>query len=215
MRTSDLILERCEDALAAMLSHRFVEDVCADRLPTPVLHRYLVQEGLFVETAIEIVALGTARAPDIMTRRHLIAVQDALANVQVPYFEARFARLGLAPPATLPERARGLGEGALAIAWSGDFLDIAAALFAAEWMYEQWCARAAETPSADPDLREWVALHVDDAFRSQVRWLADAIDAHAGRDDVDRLAAIVERVTRLEIEFHHAPYDDPAPGTAA
>jgi thiaminase/transcriptional activator TenA len=205
---SDRILARCAPELDAMLAHRFVADIEADALPRAVFDRYLVYEGAFVDTAIAIFALAVARAPDIAARRHLIGVLDALANQQVPYFETRLAARGLAPDAPLPPRAAAFRDGMRHLAEEGGFLDIATAMFAAEWMYWTWCARAARAPISDPDIRAWVDLHADEGFAAQARWLGDAIDRHGSEADLDRLAAIFARVTELEIGFHHAPYED-------
>ncbi|TDL78280.1 TenA family transcriptional regulator [Palleronia sediminis] len=206
MAISDDILARAAPVLDRMLAHRFVEDICADRLPRDVFHRYLAYEGAFVETAISIFAYATARAPDMAARRWLIGVQSALAESQIPYFEDRFAQLGIAPDTPLPPQARAFDKRMLEIAERGSFVDIVTAMFAAEWMYLAWSRRAHAGPISDPDLRAWVGLHVDDTFVAQAEWLKSAIDTHADPADTARLAAIFVEVTELEIAFHHAPY---------
>lgn len=193
-----------------MLSHRFITQIEANTLPQDVFDRYLVYEGAFVDTAIAIFALATARAPDIDARRHLIGVLDALANRQVPYFETHLAARGLSPDVALPPQAASFRDGMLELAEDGSFLEIITAMFAAEWMYWTWCTRAARTSIADPDLRAWVALHAEAEFAAQACWLKDAVDRHGTDADLDRLVAIFVRVTTLEIAFHHAPYEEPA-----
>ncbi|WP_299818996.1 TenA family protein [uncultured Jannaschia sp.] len=210
MALSDRILERCAPELEAMLSHRFVTQIEADALPRDVFDRYLVYEGAFVDTAIAIFAFAVARAPDIATRRHLIGVLAALADEQVPYFETRLAARGLSADAALPPQAAAFRDGMLRLAEEGSFLEIVTAMFAAEWMYWNWCVRAAGAPIADPDLRAWVALHAEETFAAQARWLKDAVDRYGREADLDRLTDIFARVTELEIAFHHAPYEEPA-----
>jgi thiaminase/transcriptional activator TenA len=191
-----------------MLAHRFVEDVCADRLPREAFDRYLVCEGAFVETAIGIFAFATARAPDLAARRALIEVQAALAGPQMRYFEDVAARRGLDLAAPLPPGAARFRDAMASLAARAPFLDIVAAMFAAEWMYLGWCTRAAATPSADPNLAEWVALHAAPGFRAQAEWLGDALDAAAEEEDLPRFGKIVANVTEWEIAFHDAPYAD-------
>ncbi|MGR3625142.1 MAG: TenA family protein [Limimaricola sp.] len=209
MTLSDEILARNRAVLDRMLGHRFVEDICADRLPRAVFHRYLAYEGAFVDTAIPIFAFAVARAPDIAAQRWLIGVLDALANRQVPYFEARFASLGIAPARELPEGAAAFRDGMLALAERGDFPDIVTAMFAAEWMYWGWSRRAMAAGISDPDLRAWVALHIDEEFAAQATWLKEAIDRYGDQGDLDRLSAIFAQATELEIRFHDAPYAEP------
>lgn len=210
MNLSDHILKANEGILNEMLTHRFVEDVCADRLAPDVFRRYVTYEGAFVETAISIFAFAVARAPDMKARRWMIGVLDALANEQIPYFEERYRALGIESGACLPPDARAFDDGMLALAEKGDFLDIATTMFAAEWMYWTWCRRAIACQLSNADLKAWVALHVDDTFAAQAMWLKRAIDRYGRQDDATRLSAIFARVTRLEIDFHNAPYHMPA-----
>ncbi|MEM6711024.1 MAG: TenA family protein [Pseudomonadota bacterium] len=207
MSLSDVILERNHAVLDAMLTHRFVEDVCTDRLPDEVFKRYLAYEGAFVETAIAIFSFATARAPDMAAKRWMIGVLDALANVQVPYFEERITTLGIKQPAILPENARAFDQGMLTLAKNGEFLEIVTAMFAAEWMYWTWCQRASKLTLSNRDLAAWVALHVDDAFAEQALWLKRAIDRYAAPEDLSRLNDVFHTVTMLEIRFHDAPYE--------
>lgn len=207
MTLSDRILSANDDVLGRMLNHRFVADICADRLPTPVFHRYLAYEGAFVETAISIFAHGVVDAPDMAARRWLIGVLDSLANDQIAYFEKTFAELGIAQPATLPPKAEAFRSGMAASAENG-FIDVVASMFAAEWMYWHWCKRAASCDIGDRHLRQWVDMHADKTFAAQALWLKDAIDRHGDPADLDRLSALFQRVMELEIQFHDAPYDE-------
>lgn len=189
-----------------MLNHRFVEDICSDRLSTPVFHRYLAYEGAFVETAIGIFAHGVIDAPDMRAKRWLIGVLDALANAQITYFETIFAELGIAPPKTLPPKPEAFRSGMAKIAENG-FIDVVTSMFAAEWMYWHWCKRAATGRIGDPHLKTWVDMHTDKTFAAQALWLKDAVDRYGNPTDLGRLSALFGHVTELEILFHDAPYE--------
>jgi thiaminase/transcriptional activator TenA len=208
---SEQMLRENRAVFEAMIGHRFVEDIKADRLPSEVFDRYLVYEGAFVETAIAIFAYATAKAETIGQRRWLIDVLDALANEQVGYFERTFAARGIDPArfrVDRPEVAAFRG-GMLAIARDGSFLDAIAAMFAAEWMYWSWCGAANAGRIRDPLLREWVALHAAPAFEAQARRLRDTLDEAGPRlDDASRarLTEIFGRAQELEIAFHEAAY---------
>lgn len=212
MLLSDRILVANRDVLDQMLAHRFVQDISADRLDPAVFHRYLAYEGRFVRTAIAIFAHAVADAPDITSQRWLIGVLDALANSQVTYFEDVCARRGIAPVTDVPPAVDAFDAGMLGIAQTGRFIDIVTAMFAAEWMYWHWCRAAAAHPASDPDLRAWVDLHADDTFAQQALWLKDAIDRYGDAGDVDRLSAVFDKVTRLEIDFHTAAYESKGSG---
>jgi len=205
------ILRDNDAVFAAMVNHRFVEDIESGRLSAAVFDRYLVYEGAFVDTAIAIFALAVAKAGTIEQKRWLIGVLDALANRQVVYFECTLAARGVEPVrfALSEPRVEAFRAGMRAIAERGAFLDIAVAMFAAEWMYWTWSKRAAAATIADPFMREWVAMHADDGFAAQAEWLREQIDAaDVGLDEAERvrLSAVFGRVQRLEIAFHDAAY---------
>ncbi|EJC83889.1 putative transcription activator [Rhizobium leguminosarum bv. trifolii WSM2297] len=205
------ILRENDAVLGAMLSHRFVEDVQNDRLTKAAFERYLVFEGAFVDSAISIFAYAAATAKTMAQKRWLIAVLDTLANEQIAYFERTFASRGIDPSSfdTGIPRVEAFRAGMLEIARRGGFLDIVAAMFAAEWMYWTWSKEAASRPISDPLLKEWVDLHVEPGFAAQAQWLKNELDV-AGEmleeDEKARLSAIFGQALHLEIDFHDAPY---------
>jgi thiaminase/transcriptional activator TenA len=208
---SQQILRENRAVFDAMIGHRFVEDIKHDRLSKEVFECYLVYEGAFVDTAISIFAYAVAKAERIEHKRWLIAVLDALANQQIIYFEKTFAARGIDPArfdVSLPE-VEAFRSGMLEIARDGTFLDIVAAMFAAEWMYWTWSKEATSHLIGDPLLKEWVDLHAHEDFAAQALWLRDRLDeAGVALDAAERvrLSQIFGRVQSLEITFHDAPY---------
>jgi thiaminase (transcriptional activator TenA) len=208
---SEQVLRENRVVFDAMVGHRFVADIKADRLSKEVFERYLVFEGAFVDTAISIFAFATAKAQTIAQKRWLIAVLDALANQQIASFEKTFAERKIDPsvydtstPAVLAFR-----EGMLRIARDGGYLDTVAAMFAAEWMYWTWSVEAAQQTISDPLLKEWVDLHAHEDFAAQALWLKAELDrAGEGMEAAERsrLSEIFGRAQRLEIDFHEAAY---------
>lgn len=208
---SSRMLAEHEAVFQAMVDHRFVRDIAADRLPAPVFDRYLLIEGAFVETAIAIFGYAVAKAGALDDRRKLIASLDALANEQMPYFEAAFARRSIGPDPALQAdpRVAAFRDGMLAIARDGSFAQIITAMFAAEWMYWTWCSKLADLPLTDPMLRDWIALHAAPGFAAQARWLRDRVDQlgqQMTKAEQDAAVLIFGRVQALEIGFHEAAY---------
>jgi thiaminase (transcriptional activator TenA) len=211
-KLSEFILRENRSVFEDMVTHRFVEDIKADRLPKDVFERYLVFEGAFVETAISIFAYATAKAETMADRRWLIGVLDALANQQINYFERTFVARGIDVngfDVNVSAVAR-FRDGMLSIARDGGFIDVVAAMFAAEWMYWTWSKEAAEHTISDPLLAEWIGLHTDETFAAQATWLKERLDM-AGKtlDQGQRqhLSAVFGKAMRLEIDFHTAAYD--------
>ncbi|GEO36400.1 aminopyrimidine aminohydrolase [Skermanella aerolata] len=207
------IRARNKDAWDAMVGHRFVQDVRADRLPDAVFQRYLRYEHAFVETAVTVFAQALAKASTTDQRRRLATVLHGLVFDQIDYFEAVFRDLRMAPTdeagASLPDGAKGLRDGALALAANGSLPEILAGMLAAEWAYETWCTEASSHPISHPSLKAWVDLHVGGAFAEQVVWLRAEIDAAALTASPALLTAMetaFRRTLELELPFHDAPY---------
>jgi thiaminase/transcriptional activator TenA len=199
----------------AMVGHRFVRDMAADRLPPEAFLRYLRYEHSFVRTAVTVFAHALIAAPTAEDRRHVVGILDGLVGEQEAYFARQLAALGLPPEplpsAELPDAALALSEGALAIAAHGGFEEILSAMLAAEWMYLTWCTAAHATRPRRPGPADWIALHVAPGFADGVAWTRARVEALGPPLDPlrqGRCAANFARMLRLEIAFHDAPYQD-------
>lgn len=197
-------------AWEAMQAHPFVRAVEGDRLPPAAFLRYLSYERDFVATAIPIFAQALIKAPGFAEQCHLIAVLDALANSQLPYFDATFAALRATPdPAgSFPPAVTAFRDHMHDISRTGSYAEILTSMLAAEWMYATWCTRAAARPIAEPHLAHWVALHAAPEFAAQVAWLKRQVDEAAARvaeEERDLLARHFGNTLRLEFAFHTAP----------
>jgi len=209
---SEQIIGENQAIFDAMVGHRFVSDIKANRLSEAHFARYLIFEGYFVENAISIFAFATAKARTMAQRRKLIHIQDALAHGQIGYFEKTLASLNL-DPSTVDASIHGVAafrDGMLTIARQGDYEDIITSMFAAEWMYWTWSKSVSLSLIDNPFIKEWVGLHVHEDFESQALWLKAELDA-AGPiiNDEKRLflSALFGKVQQLEIAFHDAIYE--------
>lgn len=209
----EVLRQRAETVWQAMQAHRFVRDIETDRLPRAAFLRYLSFERVFVETALLIFGHALLKAPDFARRRVLARVMHGLAEEQIPYIEQAFCALGAAPvpEAKFPDAVTRFRDQMLTMAEQGTYVEILAAMLAAEWMYATWCQRAHRRPISDAELRRWVGLHTETQFLSGVAWLKSELDAAApGLDQlaVDRAAACFRRTLELEVGFHAAAYED-------
>jgi thiaminase/transcriptional activator TenA len=198
----------------AMVDHRFTRDMAADRLPPEAFVRYLRYEHAFVRSAVEIFARALILAPTVDDRAHMVAILAGLSGEQEDYFQSRFKAMGLSPEPLpdreLPDLALALSEGALAIAARGTFEEILSTMLAAEWMYHHWCTAAHAARPRQDGPAEWIALHVAPGFADQVAWAKGRVDALGPRLDPARQVRCADsfaRMLRLEIAFHHTPYE--------
>jgi thiaminase (transcriptional activator TenA) len=211
----DWLREANRPAWQAMIEHRFCRDMATDRLSETAFVRYLRYEHAFVRAAIGIFAYALAKAPTAADQDHLIGVLMGLSGEQEDYFRRTFARLGLAPEPlateALPEAARDLRDGVLALAASGSFAEVLAAMLPAEWTYLTWCEEARASGPRHEAPADWIRLHVEPAFRGQVGWLRRRLDELGPTLPAEQQARCAEnfgRVLALEIAFHDAPYGE-------
>lgn len=207
-------LRHCaEPYWGAMIEHRFVLDMAADRLAPEVLKRYLVYEYGFVRVAVKIFAYALIKATEIADQIRLVGVLDGLTGEQINYFENTFARLNIPQEkrvrSTLPAAVRTFQDAMLQLAADGGYEEILAGIAGAEWMYLTWCQNAEQSIPKDPIGAQWIALHTAPAFTDQVRWLRarlDELGPQLSSDQQASLAKAFRQTLELEIDFHNAPY---------
>ncbi|WP_343550459.1 TenA family protein [Pantoea sp.] len=208
---SDQLLQQHQTLWQAMQQHPFVLDIERNQLPENVFNRYLVFEGNFVATAINIFALAVSKAPDIRQQRWLIGVLNALVDTQIAWFEQVLAQRNINPndyPDDLPG-VNAFRDGMFKVAQQGSFAEIITLMFGAEWMYYHWCARVSSQPIADSDIRRWVDMHAEDEFYQQALWLKGELDACAqtlSAEEKSRLSVLYGQVLQWEVDFHNAAY---------
>lgn len=208
---TDRLLADNQDVWQAMQQHRFVIDIEQGKLPEQVFNQYLVFEGDFVATAIEIFSYAVIKAPNITHRRWLIGVLDALANEQIAYFERVMQKRNVAADNYLhgaPEVYR-FSQGMLRVAETGSYAEIITLMFGAEWMYYHWCSRVSRANIEDEDVKEWVVMHAEKTFINQASWLKaelDSIAATLSAAEQTRLSGLYAQVLQWEIDFHSAAY---------
>ncbi|HBZ15432.1 MAG TPA: TenA family transcriptional regulator [Pantoea sp.] len=208
---SDELLQQHQTLWLAMQQHQFVQDIERNQLPDAVFNRYLVFEGNFVATAINIFALAVSKAPDIRQQRWLIGVLNALVDTQIAWFEAVLARRNI-NTADYPDDLPGVTafrDGMLNVAKQGSFAEIITLMFGAEWMYYHWCARVSAQPLLDDDIRRWVDMHAEEEFHQQALWLKAELDRCAqelSEAEKNRLSILYGQVLQWEIDFHSAAY---------
>ena len=215
---SDWVRSRSDPLWDRMVQHRFTLDVKSDRLPPDVWRRYLLYEHAFVETAVTIFGYALVKAPSVAEQVRLSTVLHELTTKQIDYFDRVFEHLDVSPDerqvANVPTAVSSFRDGMLALAAHGTYEEIIGGMAAAEWMYLTWCTSAHEQSHSDATVADWVALHVTPQFADQVAWLRDQLDRYGPelpRRHQEGVARAFRHALELEIEFHHAPYQDGEP----
>lgn len=191
----------------AVTGHRLFREIIADTVSDRDFERYLRIEFAFIDTAA--IALGAAIhvAPRMADRRVLAAGLYDLLTTQVAFFEDA---LGDDRSSIVPPSARSLHALYRHVSDGSSYAILLAAMLAAEWLYETWCAETTVRPSSRTHIRAWTELHTDPAFRGHAAWLRsqlDALAAELGEDETQAVTSVFRDTLTAEMRFHDAVYE--------
>lgn len=199
------------------LDMRFVRDVTADTVDDAVFARYLLFEREFVDTAARLAGAAVREAPSSRALAGHSRTLHALVTDQYEYFTRALETTGL--PEVGPaahEQAATLTEEVLDVADTLGYPGIVTCMYAAESLYETWCAAADRTPSARAVVADWVHLHTVAPFTTQVRFLEAEVDGLEILPETEaELVAAFGAILAAELRFHDAAYADATPSTDA
>lgn len=207
-RLSARLRSRNADIWERTLDMRFVREVTADSLSDEVFARYLLFEREFVDTAARLAGAAVREAPTAEALAGHARSLHALVTDQYAYFTRALETTGV--PEVGPraqEQAATLTEEVLDAADRWGYPAIVTCVYAAESLYETWCAAANRTPSARAEVADWVRLHTVEPFTAQVRFLEAETDALEILPETEAdLVALFGRVLVAEQRFHDAAY---------
>ena len=187
--------------------HRLFREITDDTVSHADFERYLRIEFAFIDTAAAALGAAVRLAPDMADRRVLAAGLHELLTTQVAFFEDALGadRSSITPPA-----ARSLHAVYDDVSDGDSYASLLAAMLAAEWLYETWCAATIERPSSRDHIRAWTGLHTDPSFKAHAAWLRSRLDALGPRldgEEGERVAAVFRDTLAAEIRFHDAVYE--------
>jgi thiaminase/transcriptional activator TenA len=171
---------------------------------------YLAIEQRFVRTAARLLGYCIWQEPEWeATVKHATSL-SGLVNEQTEYFTSRVVATD-----TYPVGADALDKMVNLAILDGGYPAVVTCLFAAETLYNHWCANAAADacpwPVAGP-AGEWIDLHTSESFASQVAFLhnlVDRIDPDSFPDE--RLDDWFVRMLAAEDQFHDSASSEGAP----
>ena len=194
--------------------HPFVQGLGNGTLPRAGFLRYLVQDYRFLIHFSRAWALGAAKAGTLAEMRACIATVDALVNHEMPLHIRLCAEAGISPEAleAAPEASQNLAytRYVLEAGYSGDFLDLLAALAPCVLGYGEIGLRLATEAAPDTPYADWIATYAGEDFQQTCREVGALLDTAVARrlGDApealprwDELARRFATATRLEVAF--------------
>lgn len=194
--------------------HAFVEGLGRGTLPRAAYLHYLRQDYVFLIHFARAWALAAAKSATVEEMKAAAGAVHALTEVEMPLHIATCAAAGIPAEAlaATPERPENLAytRYVLEAGYSGDFLDLMAALAPCVLGYGEIGARLAAERAADTPYAGWIETYAGAAYQGLCRDVGTLIDRalvhRLGPDwpGLPRAAALSARfrvATELEIGF--------------
>ncbi len=203
----------------AYTHHAFVAGLGDGTLPREVFLRYLVQDYVFLIHFARAWALGVVKAETLDEMKLCSVTVDALVNHEMSLHVRTCAAAGI-PEADL-QNAVELPQNlaytryVLEAGFSGDFLDLMAALAPCVMGYGEIGARLGRDAGSDT-YRDWIGTYAGDEYQGVCRSVAGLIDSAVERRlgpdprTSPRWDALCQRfatATRLEVGFWQMGFD--------
>jgi thiaminase/transcriptional activator TenA len=208
--------ERLHNAAAPIwqktLTHPFVTGLGDGTLPLKNFQFYMCQDYIFLIEYSRLLALATAKAPDLETMGRFARLLDATLNQEMALHREFAAQCGIdatALAATQPAPTTAAYTNHLVrVASLGNSPEIVAALLPCQWGYceiGQTLARRGK-PATVPFYCRWIDMYASQEFAALATWLRELLDSFAGTVDEARLQEIFCASTRYEYLFWEMAY---------
>ncbi len=205
------VLRKTADAdWRRMHAHPFVRGIGDGTLPRGRFAHYLRQDYLFLIEYSRVLALASAKAPDLEGMTKFGELLHATLTVEMELHRRTCASFGISTrslertpvaPAT-----SAYGRYLVSIAYEGTVKDIAAAILPCQWGYSEIglaLAKHGDTSARNPYV-EWIESYAAAEFTALTMWLRRYLDTQA-RDapatERERLAEVFATSTQYELRF--------------
>jgi thiaminase/transcriptional activator TenA len=198
----------------AYTSHAFVQGMCDGSLPRTAFLNYLVQDYLFLIHFARAWALAVVKAGDLEEMRACSATVHTLLDHEMSLHVQTCADAGIDIKAMLatPEAGANLAytRYVLEAGFSGDFLDLLAALMPCVLGYGEIGARLADQAAPDTPYRDWIDSYAGADYQSACIAAGNLMDSAILKrlgpapETSPRWAVLSDRfatATRLEVGF--------------
>lgn len=161
--------------------HAFVQGLGDGSLPHEAFLHYLRQDYVFLIHFSRAWALAAAKAETLEEMQAAAATVHALVHIEMPLHVEVCAKEGISRDELegTPERKENLAytRYVLEAGYSGDFLDLMAALAPCVLGYGEIGLRLAAEGAADTPYRKWINTYAGEEFQSACREVGALIDA--------------------------------------
>ncbi|HXG21376.1 MAG TPA: thiaminase II [Methylomirabilota bacterium] len=194
------------------LTHPFVTELGNGTLSLEKFQFYMRQDYVFLIAYSRLLALATAKAPDLDTMGRFANLLDATLNREMALHRDFAAQCGISPEALAATQAAPTTQAytnhLVRVAALADLPEIIAALLPCQWGYceiGQTLARQGK-PTSAPFYCQWIEMYASPEFAALAQWLRALLDSYDGRTSEQQLAATFCTSARYEYLFWEMAY---------
>ena len=200
----------------AILSHPFVTGIGDGTLDVEKFKHYVRQDYIYLKDYSRVLALASARAPDLDTMGWFARLLHETLNTEMDLHRGYCAQFGItegeleatrASPTTLAYT-----NYLVAVAYNGSYPELAAAFLPCQWGYWEigdHLARKGE-PLEAPLYSQWLRMYVSQEYKALADWarsLANRLADKADPGEIARMEQAYITSTRYEYLFWDMAYD--------
>jgi thiaminase (transcriptional activator TenA) len=165
----------------AQYAHPFVRGMADGSLDPARFAFFIRQDWLFLGQYARLLALGTARAPDLATMRRFAELTRAVLVDEMALHRAEAAAWGVSEAELdreLPApTTQAYTDFLVRTAATGDFTELAGALLPCMWGYAELGQRLAkEAPPSDERYARWIQAYAAEEFAALAAWCRGLVD---------------------------------------
>jgi thiaminase (transcriptional activator TenA) len=198
----------------AQHAHPFVRGVGEGTLPVEAFRFWVRQDYLFLKDYVRVLALASARAPDLASIARFAGLAHETATTEMALHRDYAAQFGISEQALEAERpapaTAAYADFLLRTASLGSYAELLAALLPCMWGFSEIGLRLAEGPRpADARYAAWIDMYASADFAALADWCRGAFDAAASDHAAvarARLLDVFVTSSRHELAFWDAAW---------
>ena len=213
--TSDIEM-RASGLRRAILSHPFITGIGDGALPVEKFEHYIKQDYLYLIDYAKVLAIASARAPDLETMGWFAGLLDETLNTEMELHRSYCGEFGItreelenteAAPTTIAYTSF-----LLKVANLGSFGELVAALLPCQWGYWEIGNHLAKQgmPDGAPLYSKWIEMYSSGEFEElaqRIRSLADRVAEGVAPSQLAPMEEAYRTSLRLEYKFWDMAYN--------
>src|SRR5215470_9594562 len=193
MTLSERLHREADSIWLKTLMHPFVTELGNGTLPLEKFQFYMCQDYIFLIEYSRLLALATAKAPDLDTMGRFANLLDATLNREMALHRNFAAQCGIEASALAATRAAPTAHAytrhLVRVASLGSLPEIVAALLPCQWGYSEIGRTLAQRgmPTSAPFYCQWIEMYASSEFAALANWLKELLDKLEGMAPEDQL----------------------------